>query len=215
MPFESFFENIDGNVRQRSGITLTLRPGQIIGTSASNEAMNTANAKGQSVYISTSATSGTTYGRYNKLTASGAGVEAIANRDYCKVTAAAANAHGNHTSLDVSSTGYVTGLGTVVRANLLVSNTVVPQGTYYGVLAEIYPAGTSSALPTASNACLGINAVAGTAMDAVVNAISFGGTDGTGCMIYTHAITMGATGAGGIRILVNGVKRWIPFVSAE
>jgi hypothetical protein len=45
--------------------------------------------------------------------------------------------------------------------------------------------------------------------------LSLAGADGSGKSIYTHAVTMGATGAGAIKILVNGVARWIPFVAAE
>jgi len=44
---------------------------------------------------------------------------------------------------------------------------------------------------------------------------SFVGADGTGKGLYSHAITIGATGAGGIKVLVNGVAKWIPFVAAE
>jgi hypothetical protein len=44
---------------------------------------------------------------------------------------------------------------------------------------------------------------------------SFQGADGSGKSIYSHAITLGATGAGGIKVLINGVAKWIPFVAAE
>jgi hypothetical protein len=80
------------------------------------------------------------------------------------------------------------------------------------MLAEIYPLGNTAALPTGSNACLGINAQAGTAMDAIVNAISFSGTDSSSTMIYSKSATLTATGY--IRVLVNGAKRYIPFCSA-
>jgi hypothetical protein len=44
---------------------------------------------------------------------------------------------------------------------------------------------------------------------------SFAGADASGKSLYTHAVTMGATGAGSIKILVNGVARYIPFVAGE
>jgi len=44
---------------------------------------------------------------------------------------------------------------------------------------------------------------------------SFTGADATGKGLYSHAITLGATGAGGIKVLINGVAKWIPFVAAE
>jgi hypothetical protein len=50
-------------------------------------------------------------------------------------------------------------------------------------------------------------------MDTSVNAIAFNGADGTGKMIYTH--TAAGTQIGTIRILVNGVIAWLPFMQAE
>ncbi|MFA7695298.1 MAG: hypothetical protein WCX63_07165 [Methanoregula sp.] len=44
---------------------------------------------------------------------------------------------------------------------------------------------------------------------------SFAGADGSGKGLYSHAITLGATGAGGIKVLINGVAKWIPYVAAE
>ena len=192
---------------QRVGVT---------STSAAPFAINTANAIGIETYWSTSATSGTSYGYYNKLTASGIGVEAIAGRDRTVLSAAAANAHGGHHSLEVTSTGYVTGLGTGVRGNIVfATDTVVPNGTYYGVFAEIYPIGNTGALPAASNACLGINAQTGTANDLVANAIAFNGADGSGKMLYTHSITVGATAITSIRVRVNGVVGYMYVYSAQ
>ena len=176
----------------------------------------TANAIGIADYWTTAATSGTTYGRYNKLTATAAGVEAIAGRDRTVLSAAAANAHGAHGTLEVTSTGYVTGLGTGKRGNIVfATDTVVPYGTYYGVLAEIYPIGNTGTLPAASNACLGINAQSGTANDLVVNAIAFNGADGTGKMIYTHSITPAGTAITSIKVRVNGVIGYMYVYSAQ
>jgi hypothetical protein len=49
-------------------------------------------------------------------------------------------------------------------------------------------------------------------MDLVANAIAVNGTDGSGKMIYTHAPT---TLAGSIRVLINGVAKYIPFYSTQ
>lgn len=180
-----------------------------MGSSTNALAMNGVDAKALNMNITTDATSGTTYAQYNKLTASGAGLEAIGTRARSIVTAAAGNAHGAHNSLEFgTSAGNVTGLGTATRANIVVPNRAISAGTYYGVMAEIYPSGNTAALPANSNACLGINAQAGTAMDLVVNAISFSGTAGSGKMIYTHAPT---NLEGSIRILVNGVVKYLPY----
>ena len=218
MPFETFFENLgtSNTVRQRSGSLLTLRPGLTIGTSASPEAMNTASSIGVAQYYSTTATSGTTYGKYTRLDVYGAGVEGIAvrSRTLLKV-ASVGNAHGAHDTLELdTSAGNVTGLGSGARCNLVVADRVVAAGTYYGCMAEIYPLGNTAALPAGSNACLGINAQPGTGMDAVVNAISFSGTDGSTSMIYTKSATPSYTGGGYIRILVNGAIKYIPFTGS-
>jgi hypothetical protein len=201
------------------GKTVTMKSGVAFGmggVSATYPNSLVAGGIGSPSYFTSAGVSGETYGRYNKLASTGAGTgEFIAGRDRTVLSAIVSNAHGVHDSLEISSTGRVSGLGTAIRGNIVITDTAVAAGTYYGVLAEIYSAGNTSALPTASNACLGINLQPGTAIDLVGNAISFSGTDGSGKMIYTHAITMGATGAGGIRVLVNGVKRWIPFVAAE
>lgn len=216
MPFETFFENLgtSNTCRQRSGVLLTLRPGLTIGTSASPEAMNTAGSIGDARYFSTTATSGTTYGKYNKLSASGIGVEAIADRNKVVLSAAAANAHGSHDTLEVTSTGYVSGLGTAIRGNIVFgSNTVVPAGTYYAVMAEIYAAGNVSSMPAASNACLCCSVPAGTEIDKVANAIAFAGTDSATSMIYS-ATDATPDWTGSIRILVNGAIRYLHFTSA-
>jgi hypothetical protein len=173
----------------------------------------TADTIGIANYWTSAATSGTTYGWKNTLTGTGIGAEFIGGRDRCILTAAAGNAHGYHGTLEVKNTGYVSGMGTGIRGNIVFgTDTAVAAGTYYGMLAEIYAIGNTCALPATSNACLGINLQAGTAMDLVGNAISFSGTDGSGKMIYTHAPT---TLAGSIRILVNGVVKYLPYYTTQ
>lgn len=190
-------------------MALKLRVKKLNLGNASNSIALETGGKGVSSYVSNVATSGETYAIYAKNTGTGAGAETIGSRARAVISAAASNAHGSHDSLELgSSTGNVTGLGTAHRANIIVPNRAVAAGTYYGVLAELYPSGNTAALPANSNACLGINAQPGTAMDLVANAISFSGTDGTGKMIYTHAPT---TLEGSIRILVNGVAKYLPF----
>lgn len=187
-----------------------------VGTSASPFELNTAGQSGEKSYYSTTATSDTTYGQYTKLEANGAGVEAIGGRSRVLLKLdAVGNAHGRHDSLETDTTaGAVTGLGTGHRANLVVADRVHSVGTWYGAMAEIYPSGNTAALPANANACLGINAQAGTAMDAVVNAISFSGTDGSGKMIYV-ATDSSPTFTGSIKILVNGATKYLHFTDAE
>jgi hypothetical protein len=80
------------------------------------------------------------------------------------------------------------------------------------MMAEIYTGGNTSALPSTSNACLGISLKAGTAMDLVGNAIAFSGTNGDGKMIFTGApVTL----EGSVRILVNGAVKYLPYYSTH
>jgi len=187
-----------------------------VATSAAPLALDAAGQTGIKAFFSTVATSDTTYGNYTRLDVAGAGVEGISGRNKTLLTAASVgNAHGAHDTLELdTSAGNVTGLGTGHRGNVVVANRAIAAGTYFGAMAEIYALGNSSALPTSSNACLGINLQAGTAMDLVGNAISFSGTDGTGKMIYT-ATDSAPTMTGSIRIIVNGAKRYLHFSSAE
>jgi len=202
----SITDKIAQELNTRTGTTET-------GTSASPLAINTADDCGLKAYFSSTATSGTTYGHYLRLDSNGAGQEAIAGRFKTLLKKASiGNAHGMHGTLETdTSAGNVTGLGTGIRGNLVCADRAVAAGTYYGVLAEIYPLGNTAALPAASNACLGINLQAGTAMDLVGNAISFSGTDGTGAMIDASSVT--PTYVGSIRILVNGATRYLYYGS--
>jgi hypothetical protein len=175
--------------------------------------INTADDKGVALYFSSTATSGTTYGEYIRLDGNGAGAEFIGGRRKVLLGAAAGNAHGGHDTVEVTSTAYVTGLCTGVRGNIVfATDTAVANGTYYGVMAELYPAGATSALPAASNACLCCSVPTGTALDLVANAIAFNGADGSGKMIYTHAPT---TLAYAIKIRINGVKAYLGAYTTE
>jgi hypothetical protein len=184
------------------------------GSTGTPVTLSTADDKAEAYYYTASATSGTTYGQYIRIDGAGAGSEVIAGRHKVLLTlAAVGNAHGHHATLEMdTSAGHITGLGTGLRGNVVVPNRAIAAGTYYGVMAEIYPLGTSAALPAGSNACLAISCPTSTAMDAVANAISFSGGDDTTSMIHTH--TSAPTVTGYIRILVNGAVRYLTFCSA-
>ena len=189
---------------------------ETIGTVGSPMSISTASQSGIKEYYTTANATGTTYGHYILLTSTGgAAAEAIAARGKVYLsTAATANAHGYHATLEMdTSAGNVTGLGTGLRGNVVVPERVIAAGTYYGVLAEIYANGNTGALPAGSNAAIGINVQPGTAMDLVGNLIAFAGTDGSTKPIYTHGA--GNTSSGSIRILVNGAKKFLRFYDAE
>lgn len=195
-------------------MSLKLRVGKIsIGNASTSIPINAVDEMGSMVYCSTTATSGTNYAQYVKLTSTGAGAEVIGGRTKAVINAASANAHGVHHSLELgTSAGNVTGLGTAIRGNIVLPNRAISAGTYYGMMAEIYAGGNTSALPAGSNACLGINLQPGTAIDLVGNAISFSGTNGDGKMIFTGApVTL----EGSVRILINGAVKYLPYYSTH
>ena len=186
-----------------------------IGTSATPFALNTAGQTGLMAFFSTTAATLTTYGKYLRLDALGAGAETIAGRfkTLLKI-AAVGNAHGLHATLETdTSAGDVTGLGTGVRGNVVLANRAITEGTYYGVLGEIYPNGATSDVPAGSNAALAANIQPGTALDLTGNLVAFSGTDGSTKPIYTHGA--GNTSSGSIRILVNGQTKFLRFYDAE
>ena len=195
------------------GLTGTTGTAIKIGVDATPIAINTAGQRGINAYFSSTATSDTTYGMYLRLDATGAGVEAIAGRFKTTITTGtAANLYGMHATLETGASGKASGQSAGLRANLvLYDRAITGAGRYYGLFAEIYPAGNVTALTT-ENAIIGLNAQPGTEMDKVVNAFAFYGTDSSTSMIYAKSATI--TGTGYIRITVNGAIRYLPYCSA-
>lgn len=189
-----------------------------IGTTGSPVALNTTGQRGIQEYYSTTATSDTTYGRYTQLKVLGAGVEGIATRSRLLASIAGiGNAHGHHATLELdAAAGSVTGLGTGLRANLVLPGRALPSGgTYYGAMAEIYSNASADISAVTEHAILAVQANGdNTAKAKVLNAFSIAGTDGTGKMIYT-ATWSAPTFTGSIRFLLNGAVRYIPFTSAQ
>jgi hypothetical protein len=187
-----------------------------IGTTTSPKALTAVNQIDEKAYYSTAMTSGTSYGRYIRLDASGAGVEAIALRAKTLLTAnGVGNAHGFHATLEADTTyGSITGLGTGLRANLVLpGRALAAAGTYYGLMAEIYAPASADISPVTRHAILNVAANGdATAVGKVLNAIAL--ADGTGKMIYTATDTA-PTMTGSIRILVNGAVRYLHFSSAQ
>jgi hypothetical protein len=193
-----------------------------VGTSAVPMAINTVDFMAYRKYYSTTAVSGTTYGDYTRVDAKGAGSEVIAMRPKVLLTVAAVgNAHGSHSTLETdTSAGSVTGLGTGLRANLVLAARALPAGgTYYGAMAEIFCNGSGASIAASSKHAVLEISVDGsdtTALNTIKNAISFDhkGTDGTGQMICS-ATDASPDWTGSIRILVNGAVRYLHFTSAE
>jgi hypothetical protein len=196
------------------GTTGTIGTAIQIGTTAVPIALDTAGQTGIKAFFSSTATSDTTYGMYLRLDATGAGVEAIAGRFKTTFSSATTGqAYGIHATVEPdASTGKITGQCAAVLGNLVMANRDFGSGgTYYGVLGQVYPAG--STMSAGKISCLGANCVTGTGIDTKCAAISFDGADGSTKMIYTH--NPGNTFTGSVKVLVNGAVRYLYTATNE
>jgi hypothetical protein len=176
----------------------------------------TADTKMMDLRGKTTATSGDNrliYARY-EMAGAGGGGEAL--RAFSALTAANGTAHGSHLSLNVSDTGYVTGLGAGMRGQLYVTAAVPAGGTYYAALAEMYFDASASIASATAHAILAVHADGNAAAAATcLNAISFkGGASSSGGQMISPGTSMG-TVTGTIRVLINGVVAYIPYYSHE
>jgi len=191
-----------------------------VGTSADPALTAASNVNFMEVRGKTTATSGANHGFYFGLEGNGTGAYPIPFRGRAYLTGACGNAHGGAFTLEDDATvGKVTGLGTGCRMNWVLGNAAQEAGgTYYGAMAEIYCNGNASdPSPVARYACLAIGANGdATGAARVKNAIDFHstGADASGNMIYTHAHAEG-NAAGSIRVLINGVAKYLKFWDAE
>ena len=157
-------------------------------------------------------------GLYMQADMAGVGVGGDAVRGRALITAAgtAGTVDGGAFTTEYNG-GSVAGMAAGLRGNLVVSDAPVVGGTVYGTLAEIYALGGATDLAGATqHAILGIEANGdGTGVDTVLNAVAFrGNTDGGGKMINSHDPGAG-NATGSIRILVNGVVRYLHFWDVE
>lgn len=176
-----------------------------LGVSSTYPAMTSvASYKFFSHYAKTTATSGDNRLMYMRYEMSGAGASGECFRASTQLSAALATARGSQISLNVSATGYVTGLGVGMDAQLYVQGIVPANGTYFAAQAEMYFDESATIAAATTHAILSIKAAGNaTAVATCLNAIAFSGTEGTGKMIYNHDSTGAAESNGSIRILVS------------
>jgi hypothetical protein len=176
------------------------------GTEADPATTATADGKFIELRCQTTATSGDNrlvYLRYDQKGAGGGG-ECLRASSF--LSAAVGTARGAQISLEVSSTGYVSGLGVGCDAQLYVTNTAVhAAGTYFAGQSEIYMLGSTSSLAAVTNYAIHSFIANGdaTGVATVLNALAFKGSAGTGKMIYNNTGTDPANSNGSIRILVD------------
>ena len=117
-----------------------------IGTTASPESTSTAGFKFLELRTKSTATSGDNRSIYNRYDIDGAGASGESLRSFTDLGAACATARGAQISLQAGATGYVTGLGVGVDAQLYVKNEVLAGGTYAALNSEIYSEGSTTAV---------------------------------------------------------------------
>jgi hypothetical protein len=192
-----------------------------VGTSASPATTAVADKMFIELRTQSTATTGDSRGIYVRHELKGAGGSGESLRGNTNVTAAAANAHGAHDSVAFQTGGSITGQCAGHRAGLIIPDrAMAANGTYYGAMAEIVIEGNSSDIsPVTKHAVLEVSvngAGNAAAKDKVLYMMSFdhGGTDATGKTIYSHDHDPG-NAAGSIRVMVNGVARFLKFWAAE
>lgn len=192
-----------------------------VGTSASPATTAVADKMFIELRTQSTATSGDSRGVYVRHELKGAGGSGESLRGNTNVTAAVTNAHGAHDSVSFQTGGSITGQCAGHRAGLIIPDrAMAANGTYYGGMAEIVIEGNSSDIsPVTKHAVLEVSvwgAGSAAAQDKVLYMMSFdhGGTDATGKTIYSHDHDPG-NAAGSIRVMVNGVARFLKFWAAE
>ena len=122
---------------------------------------------------------------YFRFDLDGAGASGESLRAFTDLGAAAATARGAHISLQAGATGYISGLGAGVDAQLYVKNEVLAGGTYAAVNAEIYSEGTTTAVSGVTELAF-IRCVAGG------NATGIGRVDDKAYLVSIRGVAVGA-----------------------
>jgi hypothetical protein len=131
----------------------------VMGTSGTPVVDDDADTKFISIYTDCGATSGEARGIYCKLNGTGAGGSITAGRFFAYVPdVAQADARGAHISVDLGTSGTVTGSGQALTTTLMLSAAATQAGTLSAITAEVYspdaatdPSGCSLAVMRFSN----------------------------------------------------------------
>jgi hypothetical protein len=170
-----------------------------IGTSASPATTAVADKVFIELRTQSSATSGTSRSLYLRHNLSGAGQSGETIRAFTDLTAAVSTARGAQISLQAGATGYVTGLGAGVDAQLYVKNEVLAaNGTYTALNAEIYSAGSTTA-------------VSGVTQLSFIRLVAGGDATGAGRVddkAFLVTLTGGANGSGNIVDAAGNEPTW-------
>ena len=192
-----------------------------IGTEADPALSAVADKKFIELRCKSSATSGDNRLLYMRFEMSGAGQSGETLRASTLLTGALATARGAQISLEIGATGYVTGLGAGVDAQLYIKNEAVhANGTYAALNVEIYSVGSSSSIAAAAEAAFIriVNGGDGTGMGTVDDkAYLFdlvGFTSGAAKTWYDHQAAHPANIEEWVKCKTPGGDRWIPLFNA-
>lgn len=167
-----------------------------------------------------SATSGTSRAVYIRHNVSGAAGSGDCIRAFTDLTAAAVVARGAQISLQVGSTGYVSGLGAALEGQLYVKGSIVPaNGTYTAVNAEIYGEASANISAVAAlsfyRAVNNGNATAMGLVDDKAFMFNFEGfTSGAAKAWYDHQGSAPANIEEWLKCKTPGGTRWLPLYNA-
>jgi len=223
-PSGSGYVDIAGKIRLKGADGAPSASGLLFGTGTTANPATSAvsSAKFIEIRAQSTATGGDNrlmYLRYNLAGAAGGG-ECI--RAMTDLTAAVGGAaRGAHISLQIGDTGYVSGLGAGVDAQLYIKNAAVPAGGTYAVInAEIYNEGSSSDISAVTGVAYirATNSGNGTGValvdDKAYLMAIYGHTVGSGNMVV--ASTTEANYSHAARVWLDGVGAvWLMFASAS
>ena len=191
-----------------------------IGTTSSPATAATANGKFIELRCESTATSGDCrlqYMRYFMNGINATGGECL--KAGTVLGAAIGTARGEQASIEVSSTGYVSGFACGLDGLLEVANSAVPSGgTYCAGQSQIWMTGSSSDLSAATSHALHRFSVSGGSAAAeakVLNAFNFdvaNCADSGGAEMISPGANEGTT-TGTIRVLINGDIRYLAYYS--
>ena len=192
-----------------------------IGTTADPAKTATADKNFIDVRAKSTATSGDNRLAYLRYDLDGAGASGECLRAFTDLGAALATARGAHISLQAGATGYITGLGAGVDAQLYLKNEVLAaNGTYAALNAEIYSEGATTDPAAATEmaflrAVMGGNATGIAAVDDKAYLLSMrGNAVGAGNMVVASATEANYSHAA--RCYLEGVGDvWLMFASAS
>jgi hypothetical protein len=161
-----------------------------VGTTASPAKTSVADSNFVELRTQSLATSGDNRSIYLRHSIAGAGASGETIRALTKLEAAGVAVRGAHLSLDIASTGSVSGLGAGVDNQILLPNAALAaNGTYAVGNFEVYASGASSAISAVTSFSfnrfvLGGNATGAAAVEDSINLFSItGGSNASGNLV--------------------------------